>query len=469
MADRFFRKRGAMPHCRTSSSRFGAFPPRIGPAIFIVLFAGVFSGCAQYQPITLPTQPDYVGTPANTDLAGHPLSLAQIQHRVVMDNPDLKAARMALTVSEAGVRQAGALPDPGLSVALDHPMNGVGLVNALNQSISLDISSLITRGPRLDAARAERLRTRLGLSWQVLTTEALAVNADIELIATNQQLAMLDRDAKAVNARLGRSREALSKGFITQDVVAAEVVRSADLARQQDDLRLRRTTLSQQLNALMGLAPNTRWSIPDQLPAFKTLSAHSVHEILPQLSLRRPDLLAFRAGIQRADSDYRAAILQQFPGLTVGLSRANDTSNVQTAGFSIGLSLPIFGSAQAQVARTKATRAQLVAEFQARIDQAHADVAQMRSKLDNLNHRLAQIDQRLPTLVQTAAHAQTALDAGYFSAGSYLAVRASLTAERLNRIQTRQAIAQTEIALATMLGQPLQISPSDTAFPRTQP
>lgn len=464
-----------MPYRRTSSDRFGTFSPRIVPLVFIVLSIGVFSGCAQYQPLTLPTQPDYNHNSADRQLAGQTLTLAEIQHRVVQDNPDLKAARMALAVSEAGVRQAGALPDPSLSFALDHPVNGVGLINALNQSISMDISSIITRGARLDAARAEKLRIRLGLVWQVLTTEAVAANIDIALIGISQQRAILDTDAAAVNKRLGRSKQALKRGYITQDMVAADIVRAADLARQQDDLQMQMTTLRQQLNGLMGVAPNASWQLPAQLPSFASTATPADRDNEQHLAERRPDLLALRAGIIRADADYRAAILQQFPGLTVGLSRANDTSNVQTAGFSIGLTLPIFGGSQAQVARTKATRAQLVAEFQARIDQARADVVQMRSKLAGLRTRLVQIDARLPTLIQTAAHAQMALDSGYFSAGSYLAVRKSLTTERLNQIQTRQAIAQTNIALTTLLGQPLvtSLSTSQTidspAAPSTTP
>lgn len=433
--------------------------PRIIAAAGLAFSIALLSGCAQYEPIRVATQPDYAQRPNSGEVFGQLLTLAEIRQRVVRDNPELKAARLALAVQDADVARAAAPPDPALNLALDHPLNGAGLINALNQSLSVDLSALMTRGARLDEARANRLRTRLNLSWRVLTTEALAIDADVELIATRQQLAVLDADAHAVNARLVRGRQALSKGYITQDVVAADLVRSADIARQQNDLRLRATTLRQQLNAMMGVAPRTHWVVPAHLPDFPSISVQTTQEQLPKLAERRPDLLALRAGIMRADANYRAAILRQFPGLTVGLSRANDTSNVQTAGFSIGLTLPVFGAAQAEVARAKATRAQLVAEFQARIDQAHADVALMRSKLKNLRSRLAEIDARLPILMQTAAHAQTAMDAGYFSAGAYLAVRTSLTTEQLNQIKTRLAIAQTEVALTTLLGQSLSLSP----------
>lgn len=436
--------------------------PKARSLTLCAVLAVMLGGCAPYQPIRVPAEPDFsTGTQAGLS-PDRALSTATIQHRVVTRNPDLQAARHRLGEADAYVRMAGALPDPGLALALDHPVNGAGLINALNQSLSLDLGALVTRGDRLDAARAERLRTRLGLAWQVLTTEASALDADLALIGTRQQMVLLANDAQAVDSRLAKARTALAKGYVTQDVVAAEVVRAADIARQRATLRQQATRLRQRLNALMGVQPTARWPVATKLPAMARPAPEAIRQRLAQLAERRPDLLALRAGIQRADAEYRAAILSQFPGFNLGLSRANDTSNVQTVGITLGLNLPIFGAAQAAVARTKATRSALVAEFQARIDQAHAEVAQLRARRDNLSRQLNEIDARLPLLRQTAAHARRALNAGYFSAGAYLAVYRSLTAEQLNRIQTRQAIAQNELALVTLLGESAHFEPSDS-------
>jgi outer membrane protein TolC len=430
------------------------------------------AGCAQYQPLVLPQQPDFVPGNAvqgsSTLSLPDGLSLAQLQRRVQQDNPELKAAKLGAMIKAAELRKAGTLPDPALSVTLDKPLNGVGLINAMNQSISMDLSAIISRHERLNAARAAQIQQALNFTWLGLTTQMKASDLYVQKVANKAQTQVLARELAELNTRLQQSQKALVKGYITQDRVVAFVVRSADLARQVDILQLQATQLHQQMNALMGMAPDATWHtqgwprIPEPDAAEQTL-------MIAQLPAHRPDLLALRAGVLQADARYRAAILQQFPGLTLGFSRANDTSNVQTAGLSFGLTLPIFGSAQAGAALAQATRAQLTAEFQARINQAVSDVAAVQTKLLAYRARLTQIEARLPTLEKTAANAQTALNAGYFSAGSYLAVRATLTAEQLNAIQTRQAIIQAQLALRGVLGLEAQPREPQTAINLAKP
>jgi outer membrane protein TolC len=82
----------------------------------------------------------------------------------------------------------------------------------------------------------------------------------------------------------------------------------------------------------------------------------------------------------------------------------------------------------------------------------------VQSALAAYQARLSQIEARLPVLEKTTSNAQTALNAGYFSAGSYLAVQATLTAEQLNAIQTHQEIIQAQLALRGVLG--LLVSPA---------
>ncbi len=427
-------------------------------AVMAMAISALLAGCAPYQPLVVPQQPNFAALPATAPMPGHlaeaeTLTLGSIQTLVLQNNPDLKAAKRGLMIAAARIRQAGSLPDPSLNLTLDHPLNGAGLINAMNQAIGLDLSAIISRNDRLDAAKAAQIQQELNYTWLGLTTQIKASDLYIQQVANAEQTRVLTVELTELRARQRQGEAALAKGYITQDRVVADVVRAADLARQVDVLQLQAIQMHQKMNALMGLAPDTFWQTRGW-PNIATPDTAQQNLMLTQLAARRPDLLALRAGVLQADANYRAAILQQFPGLTLGFSHANDTSNVQTAGFSVGLSLPIFGSAQAGVAVAQASRAQLLAEFQVRINQAVSDVAAVQSQLAAYRARLAQIDARLPTLEKTAANAQTALDAGYFSAGSYLAVRATLTAERLNAIQTRQAIVQAQLALLGVLGCP---------------
>ncbi len=429
-------------------------PPQWG-RVALFTFSGLLVGCASYQPQVLPEQPDFVSlTPTQhqeNPAQSYVLSFAQLQARVLQDNPELKAAKLGAEVAAAQIRKASSLPDPTLNLTRDTPLNGVGLISAMNQAIGLDLSAMMSRRERLNAAKAAQIQQTLNYTWLSLTTQIKASDLYVQQVANAAQTQVLTRELAEINARLRQSQAALAKGYITQDRVVADVVRAADLTRQVDQLQLQATQNHQQLNALMGLSPDTAWQTEGWFDVALPDAAAQA-DILAQLALHRADLLALRAGVLRADAQYRAALLQQFPGLTFGVSHANDTSNVQTAGFGVGLTLPIFGSAQAGVALAQATRAQLNAEFQARINQAASEVATVQRTLVAYRARLSQIEARLPTLEQTAANAQTALDAGYFSAGSYLAVRATLTAEQLNAIQTRQAIIQAQLALRGVLG-----------------
>jgi len=429
--------------------------------VAVLVLGALLAGCATYQPLVLPQQPDFAPLTLadRSHSAQQPdvLSFDQLQERVLQNNPELKAAKLGAVIAAAHMRQAGALPDPALNFTRDTPLNGVGLISAMNQAVSMDLSALISRKDRLNAAKAAQIQQTLSYTWLGLTTQIKASDLYIQQVANGAKIQVLTRELAALNARMQQSQAALAKGYITQDRVVVDVVRAADLARQVDVLQLQVIQTRQQMNALMGAAPDRVWQ-PQGWPDVTEPSAGEQSARLAHLAAHRADLLALRAGVLQADAHYRAAIWQQFPGLTLGASHANDTSNVQTAGLSLGVTLPLFGSAQAAVALAQATRAQLEAEFQARINQAVTDVAAVQSALAAYQARLSQIEARLPVLEKTTSNAQTALNAGYFSAGSYLAVQATLTAEQLNAIQTHQEIIQAQLALRGVLG--LLVSPA---------
>ena len=73
----------------------------------------------------------------------------------VLANPKLRAIRDQREVSMAQLIQAGILPNPQLSYSLGIPTGGntQGTVNAFGLGLGWDITSLIARNARVDAAR----------------------------------------------------------------------------------------------------------------------------------------------------------------------------------------------------------------------------------------------------------------------------------------------------------------------------
>ncbi|MDE2513320.1 MAG: TolC family protein, partial [Alphaproteobacteria bacterium] len=85
---------------------------------------------------------------------------------------------------------------------------------------------------------------------------------------------------------------------------------------------------------------------------------------------RRPDLVALKLGYDAAEEDVRVAILSQFPPFALGAAGGSDTSEVVSVGPQVTFDLPIFNRNQAKIASTHATRSQLHAEYQSRLDDA---------------------------------------------------------------------------------------------------
>ncbi|PMX87455.1 transporter, partial [Pseudomonas sp. GW460-C3] len=74
-----------------------------------------------------------------------------------------------------------------------------------------------------------------------------------------------------------------------------------------------------------------------------------------------------RMGYAAADEQVRQAIQSQFPDLVLGGSVSSDNSSVVSGGPTATLSLPVFDRNQGNVAITRATRAQLHADYAARL------------------------------------------------------------------------------------------------------
>lgn len=92
--------------------------------MWCVLFGGTaaFAGCASYERLPLDKEARLVARASELEgVDGKPITLAALDRAVVVNNPDLRAARAKLGVGAAQVLQAGILPNP--QVALSYPLS----------------------------------------------------------------------------------------------------------------------------------------------------------------------------------------------------------------------------------------------------------------------------------------------------------------------------------------------------------
>ena len=103
------------------------------------------------------------------------------------------------------------------------------------------------------------------------------------------------------------------------------------------------------------------------MPAPAPLAPAVVAPAIATLARRGPDLIALRYGYAQADARLRASILSQFLPLSLGASGGRDTSGVYSAGPQVTLTLPLFNRNRGVIAVASASRAQLAAQYQARL------------------------------------------------------------------------------------------------------
>lgn len=426
---------------------------RISHLLPSALAALLLGGCATYHPAPLPAQPDLAAVA--TDARGAPvktLSLAQAARRAVADDPTLRAAHLKVGIATASLYAAGLVPDPSLGYSFDRvASSGPGLVNAYSAGLSEDLHWLFTRGDRLDAARAARLQQILNVAWLSWQTSERAQQLYVQLWSLQRQAALLERDLVLYRTRQRQVERALQQGDVTLSTAAADLVTLTSTESRLAQVRESIIDARSQLNGLLGLQADAHWRLqsppPVALPDSRALTA-----ALQALPRRRPDLLALRAGYRSADARYRAAILGQFPALNVGLTQASDTSGIKTEGIGITLSLPFFNGNRGQVAIARATRRQLRAEYQARLDAAANQALALAARLHTIDATRLTLGKRLPELRRLAKNADRAFAAGDLGGASYVDIQSNLIERELEAIRLNQQRLDGAIALDTLLG-----------------
>jgi outer membrane protein TolC len=443
----------------------------------VFLLAGTLAGCATYreQPLgTRSTLPDRI--PDLTiearqmplpELAAHRfdpsdgLDSTEVAMLAVVNNPDLKTARAAAGIAHAQAFAAGLLPDPQLSLAADVPDAGqAATATAYNLGLTYDVIALLTQAPRRAAARLEAGKTDLNLLWLEWQVVAQARQLFVRLTQEAQLMEVLEQNRALFADRYRRTETALDRGLLTLDAVTPHLTALQDVSRQVNDLERLVSQNRHDLNALLGLAPEVAVPLvgPAELPE---LDEAGIEKLLPDLPRRRPDLIALQRGYAAEEMRYRAAVLAQFPSLGIGFTRARDTSDVHTTGLGITLSLPIFSGNRGPIAVERATRQQLHAEYQQRLNAADSGIHRILAEQRINRRQLLDVDQGLADLSRAAAKTDAAFKAHDIDALAFASLQAALLAKKIERINLEQAILEQRVALQTLAGGelPLRLAP----------
>ncbi len=440
------------------------------------LIAGV-AGCATYEPKPLEVHPTMLdAVPHITvdtsemplpELRAHPfdpshgLDMTDVAILAVLNDPDLKLARDDAHVAHAQAFAAGLLPDPQFTSEIDQPGPKVpgSDTPAFNFGLSFDVGSLIFGPAKRRSAEAAAQQTDLNLLWQEWQVVAQARVLFAQSISNERLLKVLQENRDILQSRYDHTQTALAKGLITADVAIADLSALAGIESQIHSTESDLNSSRAQLAALLNVKPTVKLDLtgPVQLPL---LDDARVRAILPDLPARRPDLLALKAGYESQDQTYRAAILQQFPDIVIGLNRQRDTSRVYSTGMLVNFTLPLFDRNRGNIAVALATRQKLYDDFQSRLNTAYRNIDVILLNEPLLQRQLREANAALANLNEAAAHADAAFQAGNLDELGYANLRSGVLAKNIEIVKLKESILEQDIALQTLIGSEL---PTKTA------
>lgn len=442
--------------------------PVHAPCLLAILVAGLLAGCAIYHPLPLDTgrgarRAADITVPAaempTPGLRAYPfdpangLDVTEVAMLAVANDPQLKVARDKAGVAHAQAYAAGLLPDPQLNYEHDRSAanSPPGTTNAYTAGLTFDLGNLITRSARVKSARAGAREVDLNLLWSEWQTIAQARSLFDRVYFLRERVERLERERAALAPLQAAITRALHSGDLTYEVAGAGLSAAADAANQLGDAQRQLHQAEHDLHGLLGLDA----SVPLHLtgaPFTVDPDGEEVQRALDDMARRRPDLLALASGYRAQDEKLRAAILAQFPAITVGFVKARDNGNISSNGLSVSLSLPLFDGNRGNIAIERATRQQMHDEYSARLLNDRNDVQQLLQDLQSDRTLHATLAGHAAQLAQARGAAETNYAAGRLDWPTYLAIRANSLAADSALLTLAQDTHATAIALDALVG-----------------
>jgi len=425
-----------------------------------VVGLAVLSGCSTYQKKPLPKTDNLVKSVSDLQLSqvkkrgvlAPVLSLKEVEFLTLINNPDLRILRKKQAVSGAQLYAAGLLPDPQISTNYDVAQSSSpGVVNAWGIGMAYDIVPLITRQARLDSASYAHdkfSQTVLWQEWQMVQKSKILY---IQAILLSQKIALVKKSLALFQQRYQKSNLALKQGNTTLDVTSTDLTAVVDATSKLNQLMQSYHTVKYDLHTLLGLAPTAPLNLgklPKYLPIF---SSSEINKRLKSVAKIRPDLKALQLGYLSQEEKVRAAILAQFPSISIGFNHVSDTGALVTNGLGVTLNLPIFSGNKGNIAQQRATREVLRQQYQVQLGQTKQDVAKLldRQQLIILQQKL--LANYVPILEIISKKATRVYKQGAFDALTFLNIENTLIAKQLEQLSLTQNQWQTYIAIETLL------------------
>jgi cobalt-zinc-cadmium efflux system outer membrane protein len=320
--------------------------------------------------------------------------LANLLSRLLVRNPEIRAARRRLGAELIAWKGAGLLEDPEIEMGLaaDHKFR---LGGSAGISITLPLSSRLSRSRALAAAKVKEALTDLkavereqALALRRAFALAMSAAGAVEIHSENLDWA---RKGEALARRVARGG-----GASAVDVyLLASEERAARLALME--ARHEKITAREEVAALLGLEVAALPVIPTaagSLPAVPSGLEKRVREKILETS---PELLRLAAAFGVAAQALGLERAARWPDLTVGLEAQAEPGAMDEVGLSMpfSLSLPLWNRNSGASAEAKAEVARCRGAYREALNRILADLDAFLAAQTRLGDRLRLLDHEI--------------------------------------------------------------------------
>jgi cobalt-zinc-cadmium efflux system outer membrane protein len=384
------------------------------------------------------------------------ISLPEAEVIALFFNPDLRVARLHADAELAGARESGRWEDPELEVDAMWIIDSIANPWILGGAIKFTIPFSGRHGVEEDLAYAEydvAVRRVIEQEWNTLTELRQAWQehaAAAERTRLTREFIAEVEDVKTVADRLDEAGELTS---LDSRLFALELA-----TRRGELISLQAETARLDLKAreLMGLRPDA------PLMLQTALARGDVRPYNRQTLISGwPTLAVKRAEYETAEHRLRLEIHKQYPDLTIGPGYELEEGQSRI-GIGFGLPIPIINTNREGIARAKAARLAMRAEYEGELERLLHRVAQAEQQLNSAKDQRAYVERELAPLVdEQVIDARRFAELGEFDALVQLDALSRRHEARLLVLESvlRQALAREE--LTALLGPTFKPEPKE--------
>lgn len=291
------------------------------------------------------------------ELAALPLTMESAGEVALLNNHRLQAELEALGIARGGLIGAVLPPNPDLHLetfTLESPLDG-----NLELGVSENLSDVLRMPLAIAAANADLQAAHQEAAGAVLDMLYDARAAWVRHAAASQKVEMHETVLSAASAAFNVSMRMNLAGNLSDLEATQERLLFEDARLARDRATLEAFSTRQDLGVMLGLPPDTPWTLGGQLPEPDEASSPQSLADLEQQALENSlDLGAldaqYKAAARRAHLALANGLL---PELRVGIS-AERAGGEWELGPAFGAELPVFSQGQGQImsARAEARR-----------------------------------------------------------------------------------------------------------------